>query len=94
MTGGPAAIAPTASRLGQMERADTLALRNARLSPGAILKIKVSRTDTVGAAAGYQEFAVPYQKWMRVLDALNTEHAATDLAYRWFCGSKMCGTWR
>jgi len=94
VTGGPAAIAPTASRLGQMERADTLALRNARLSVGAILNIKVRRTDAAGAAAGYQEFGVPYQKWMRVLDALNwiAEHAATDLAYRWFCGSKMCGT--
>ena len=31
---------------------------------------------------------------MRVLDALNwiAENDATDLAYRWFCGSKMCGT--
>ena len=31
---------------------------------------------------------------MRVLDALNwiAENEATDLAYRWFCGSKMCGT--
>ena len=31
---------------------------------------------------------------MRVLDALNwiAENAAADLAYRWFCGSKMCGT--
>ena len=31
---------------------------------------------------------------MRVLDALNwiAENSATDLAYRWFCGSKMCGT--
>ncbi len=31
---------------------------------------------------------------MRVLDALNyvAEHFAEDLAYRWFCGSKMCGT--
>ena len=37
---------------------------------------------------------MPYRKWMRVLDALNwiAENAATDLAYRWFCGSKMCGT--
>ena len=37
---------------------------------------------------------MPYQKWMRVLDALNwiAENEATDLAYRWFCGSKMCGT--
>jgi len=31
---------------------------------------------------------------MRVLDALNWigENTASDLAYRWFCGSKMCGT--
>jgi succinate dehydrogenase/fumarate reductase iron-sulfur protein len=31
---------------------------------------------------------------MRVLDALNhiAEHDAPDLAYRWFCGTKMCGT--
>ena len=31
---------------------------------------------------------------MRVLDALNfiAENQAGDLAYRWFCGSKMCGT--
>ena len=37
---------------------------------------------------------MPYQKYMRVLDALNwiAENEATDLAYRWFCGSKMCGT--
>ncbi len=37
---------------------------------------------------------MPYQKWMRVLDVLNwiAENEATDLAYRWFCGSKMCGT--
>ena len=37
---------------------------------------------------------MPYRKWMRVLDALNwiAENAAPDLAYRWFCGSKMCGT--
>ena len=42
----------------------------------------------------YDTFNVPYRKWMRVLDALNwiAENAATDLAYRWICGSKMCGT--
>jgi succinate dehydrogenase/fumarate reductase-like Fe-S protein len=40
------------------------------------------------------EFRVPYQRAMRVLDALNwiAENEALDLAYRWFCGSKMCGT--
>ena len=41
-----------------------------------------------------QEFRLPYQRAMRVLDALNwiAENVASDLAYRWFCGSKMCGT--
>ena len=31
---------------------------------------------------------------MRVLDALNwiAENEATDLAFRWICGSKMCGS--
>ena len=44
--------------------------------------------------APVQEFQVPYRNAMRVLDALNwiAENEAPDLAYRWFCGSKMCGT--
>src|SRR6186713_2052615 len=58
-----------------------------------MLRVRVRRSEG-GADAQLQEFQVPYQKWMRVLDALNwiAESAATDLAYRWFCGSKMCGT--
>lgn len=92
-----AATAPIfspASRQGQTERADTLALRNARLSPGETVVVRIRRSDGTDSTGRLQEFAVPYQKWMRVLDALNwiAEHAATDLAYRWFCGSKMCGT--
>ena len=92
-----AAAAPIfspASRQGQTERADTLALRNARLSPGETVVVRIRRSDGTDSTGRLQEFAVPYQKWMRVLDALNwvAEHAATDLAYRWFCGSKMCGT--
>ena len=41
-----------------------------------------------------QEFRFPTRNAMRVLDALNwiAENVASDLAYRWFCGSKMCGT--
>ena len=83
-----------ASRLGQIEHADTLALRNSRLAPGEPITVTVRRSDGAASQARTQQFSVPYQKWMRVLDALNwiAEHEATDLAYRWFCGSKMCGT--
>jgi fumarate reductase (CoM/CoB) subunit B len=83
-----------ASRLGQIEHADTLALRNSRLAPGDPITVRVARSDGVANQARFQQFSVPYQKWMRVLDALNwiAEHEATDLAYRWFCGSKMCGS--
>jgi fumarate reductase (CoM/CoB) subunit B len=90
----PALISSSASRLGQTERADTLALRNARLFPGEMLNVEVHRGDGLGETGRYQKFKVPYQKWMRVLDALNwiAENECSDLAYRWFCGSKMCGT--
>lgn len=83
----------TAWRLGQDENHDTLAARNARLSIGDIVVVRVSRSNP-GDRAELQTFRVPYRKWMRVLDALNwiAENAASDLAYRWFCGSKMCGT--
>jgi succinate dehydrogenase/fumarate reductase iron-sulfur protein len=81
-------------RLGQSEQHDTLAARNSRLAPGDLLTVKVRRSDVPAGGDVYQEFRVPYQKWMRVLDALNwiAENAAADLAFRWFCGSKMCGT--
>ena len=62
-------------------------------APGDPLTVRVARSDGRQPARS-QQFHVPYQKWMRVLDALNwiAEHEATDLAYRWFCGSKMCGS--
>lgn len=89
-----ATILSPASRQGQIERADTLVQRNALLAPGDTVTVRIKRSEGVGAEGREQEFAVPYQKWMRVLDALNwiAENDATDLAYRWFCGSKMCGT--
>jgi len=89
-----ASMPPTAARQGQPERADTLALRNARLAPGETVIVRIARSGGADGATEQQEFKVPYQKWMRVLDALNwiAENAATDLAYRWYCGSKMCGT--
>src|SRR5206468_3645616 len=83
-----ALAAGEARKLGQAERHDTLAARNSRLAPGETITVRVRRSDGLAA------FQVPYRKWMRVLDALNwiAENAATDLAFRWFCGSKMCGT--
>ena len=82
-----------ASRLGQVERYDTLAARNSRLAIGDTLTVRVRRFERE-AGAMVQEFRLPYQRAMRVLDALNwiAENVASDLAYRWFCGSKMCGT--
>ena len=79
-----------ARRLGQAERHDTLQSRNSRLALGETITVRVRRSDDGKLA----EFHVPYRKWMRVLDALNwiAENGAPDLAYRWFCGSKMCGT--
>src|SRR4051812_28469142 len=82
-----------ARTLGQVERHDTLAARNARLADGDQLTVRVRRFDE-GRGPELEQFQVPDRKWMRVLDALNwiAENSATDLAYRWFCGSKMCGT--
>jgi fumarate reductase (CoM/CoB) subunit B len=79
-----------ARHLGRLERHDTLETRNRRFAEGDAIIMRVRRSDTAGLA----EFRIPYRKWMRVLDALNwiAENQAPDLAYRWFCGSKMCGT--
>lgn len=79
-----------ARQLGQCERHDTLPARNSRFAEGDTLRVRVRRSET----GSYGEFRVPTTKWMRVLDALNwiAENEATDLAHRWFCGSKMCGT--
>src|SRR5262249_59370501 len=81
-----------ASRIGQAERDDTLLARNSRIAPGAGIIVRVRR-QTDGDSR-YDTFNVPYRKWMRVLDALNwiAENAATDLSYRWVCGSNMSGT--
>jgi succinate dehydrogenase/fumarate reductase iron-sulfur protein len=90
----PVEPAVDARRLGQIEMHDTLAARNGRLAAGDTIAVRIRRFDAADGRAVYQEFRVPYRKWMRVLDVLNwiAENQATDLAYRWFCGSKMCGT--
>jgi succinate dehydrogenase/fumarate reductase iron-sulfur protein len=78
--------------MGQEERRDTLVARNHLLTEGEPVAIRILRSEA--GAAAYADFKVPYQKSMRVLDALNwiAENAAPDLAYRWYCGSKMCGS--
>jgi len=86
-----ATLAPGEARqLGQAEHYDGLRARNSRLAEGETIVLRVRRSDDGQLA----EFRVPFRKRMRVLDALNwiAENAAPDLAYRWFCGSKMCGT--
>lgn len=79
-----------ARRLGQAENADSLRARNVRITIGDSVVIKIRRSDD----HRLQAFRTPYQKAMRVLDALNAVALkdAPDLAFRWFCGSKMCGT--
>src|SRR5215467_10265549 len=76
-------------QLGQRERFDSLAARNSRFAVGDVITVRVRRSDDTPAT-----FRVPYRKGMRVLDALAwiAENEAPDLAFRWFCGSKMCGS--
>ncbi|MBI3434844.1 MAG: succinate dehydrogenase/fumarate reductase iron-sulfur subunit [Proteobacteria bacterium] len=83
-----------ARRLGQFDRRDGLLARNTRLQPGDTLAIKVWRSGLDGGPPSWAAFDVPYRKAMRVLDALIfiAENRASDLAFRWYCGSKMCGT--
>jgi len=46
------------------------------------------------SASHYDTYEVPFVKWMRVMDVLDyvAEELGEDLAYRWFCGVKKCGT--
>jgi succinate dehydrogenase/fumarate reductase iron-sulfur protein len=84
-----------ARSIGKAENFDGLLARNTRLNPGDPVRIRVRRFDADRPdQSGFESFVVPYDASMRVLDALNyiAEHFATDLAYRWLCGSKMCGT--
>lgn len=78
-----------ARHLGQHENRDTLEERNNRIQRDEKIAVKIRRSN-----GDFQLFQVPYEPRMRVLDALNwiSENDAPDLAYRWVCGSKMCGT--
>ena len=84
-----------ARSIGKAEQSDGLLARNQRLKVGDPVQISILRFDADDAGkSGFASFQVPYEQSMRVLDALNyvAEHFATDLAYRWLCGTKMCGT--
>jgi succinate dehydrogenase/fumarate reductase iron-sulfur protein len=84
-----------ARSIGKVESFDSLAARNQRLTAGDPIHLNIRRSGgDLGQQIRFDHFEIPYQASMRVLDALIyvAEHFAPDLAYRWFCGSKMCGT--
>jgi succinate dehydrogenase/fumarate reductase iron-sulfur protein len=72
---------------------DRLDARHIDLKVGDTITVRVRRF-TPGEEPRYETFAVPYEKWMRVLDVLIyiSEELDSDLSYRWYCGSKMCGS--
>ncbi|MGH8740173.1 MAG: succinate dehydrogenase/fumarate reductase iron-sulfur subunit [Burkholderiales bacterium] len=84
-----------ARHIGQAENRDTLGSKLNALKDGDTITARVQRF-TPGEMDGprYETFKVPYQKWMRVLDVLIhiSEELDSDLSYRWYCGSKMCGS--
>ncbi|HEX2654074.1 MAG TPA: 2Fe-2S iron-sulfur cluster-binding protein [Xanthobacteraceae bacterium] len=82
-----------ARTIGRKENHDSLLARNEILREGDRVTVSVRRSEG-GEAGSLQTFEIPYTPSMRVLDALNylAEHMMPDLAYRWLCGSKMCGT--
>lgn len=79
-------------QLTDLQRKDSLADRNALLHPGDLVHVRVYRGDSHGST--YTEYDVPYAPRMRVLEVLQyiSSHQEPNLAYRWICGSKMCGT--
>lgn len=65
------------------------------LREGDFVRARICRFDpSRDAQPHYDEYTVPYSRAMRVLDVLNyiAEDIEEDLAYRWFCGVKKCGT--
>ncbi len=84
-------VATDAERLTGSERQQSGTACTARLQAGDRLSIELYRSDPT---VHYQRFEVVYAPQMRVLDVLNdlASQQAPDLAYRWLCGSKMCGT--
>jgi succinate dehydrogenase/fumarate reductase iron-sulfur protein len=61
----------------------------------ATVRVRIRRFDPdTDQAPRYEAFEVPHAPDMRVLDVLDYVHEqlAQDVAYRWFCGVKRCGT--
>ncbi|MGB6538078.1 MAG: 2Fe-2S iron-sulfur cluster-binding protein [Xanthobacteraceae bacterium] len=84
-----------ANRLGQKESGDGIDARRERMREGDYVHARICRFDpTRDAKPRYDSYKVPYSRLMRVLDVLNyiSEELEEDLAYRWFCGVKKCGT--
>lgn len=84
-----------ARKLGQTETGDSEKARLYAMREGDIIRAKILRFDpTKDEVPYFDEYEVPYSKKMRVLDVLNyiAEDLEEDIAYRWFCGVKKCGT--
>ena len=59
------------------------------------VRVRIYRFDPeVDQAPRYDAFEVPRSPWMRVLDVLDYVHEtlAVDIAYRWLCSVKRCGS--
>lgn len=84
-------MSPVVVEFDRFEPKDSLASRNELCQPGDVFTVHVRRSEKSNEL---ERFSVTYTPQMRVLDALNqiAESQAPDLAYRWLCGSKMCGT--
>ena len=88
-------VAGGARNLGRDENADSPTARLARLNEGDVVTAYISRWDpTNEPSAHFETYRVPYTKWMRVLEVLTyiSEEHGGDLAHRWFCANRMCGT--
>jgi succinate dehydrogenase/fumarate reductase iron-sulfur protein len=59
------------------------------------VRIRIYRYDPeVDQSPRYDAFEVPRSPWMRVIDVLDYVHdtLAVDIAYRWLCSVKRCGS--
>jgi fumarate reductase (CoM/CoB) subunit B len=89
------AVMIDAKRVGQAEAGDGPLARLTRMSEGETVRARIFRFDpSSDKEPRYVEYEVPYTRKMRVLDVLNyiAEDLEEDIAYRWFCGVKKCGT--
>ncbi|MDE2228436.1 MAG: 4Fe-4S dicluster domain-containing protein [Alphaproteobacteria bacterium] len=84
-----------ARNLGRDDTGDSPAARLTRLKEGDTVTARIFCFDPASdAAPRFETHRVPYTKWMRVLEVLTyvSEELGGDLAHRWFCANRMCGT--